>query len=262
MAQRTCIECGASVDHLRSDAITCSRRCRSKRGNRQWKARNPEAYRRQVERQVAANRVAKMCAWCGADFEACIDRVRFCSYSCGTKARYADQRDARLPVIHPNPDLPTVSNLPRSHPVRRWRGRTVLPTRSSSGGVWTQGCCPECGDDFCRVSFNPDHLASYCSPRCRSRAADHRRRTLKTGSFVANVPRKRIYERDGWRCQICHKAVNRKAVVPHPKAPTIDHIIPLAGGGTHEPSNVQLAHFMCNAIKGDRYGGDQLRLIG
>jgi 5-methylcytosine-specific restriction endonuclease McrA len=35
-------------------------------------------------------------------------------------------------------------------------------------------------------------------------------------------------------------------------SPTIDHILPLARGGTHEPSNVQAAHFGCNAAKGAR----------
>jgi 5-methylcytosine-specific restriction endonuclease McrA len=40
--------------------------------------------------------------------------------------------------------------------------------------------------------------------------------------------------------------------VPEPLAPTIDHIIALANGGTHEPTNVQCAHFICNATKGAR----------
>jgi 5-methylcytosine-specific restriction endonuclease McrA len=45
--------------------------------------------------------------------------------------------------------------------------------------------------------------------------------------------------------------VKRDKVVPHPKAPVLDHILPLAQGGTHEPTNVQCAHFMCNSIKRD-----------
>ncbi|MEO6627619.1 MAG: HNH endonuclease signature motif containing protein [Aquihabitans sp.] len=79
---------------------------------------------------------------------------------------------------------------------------------------------------------------------------------------MAPVFRYKIYERDGWKCKICRKAVKRDAVVPHPMAPTIDHILPLAAGGTHEPANVQCAHFLCNAQKGDRPADDQLMLIG
>jgi 5-methylcytosine-specific restriction endonuclease McrA len=37
-----------------------------------------------------------------------------------------------------------------------------------------------------------------------------------------------------------------------PTAPTVDHIIPLARGGSHTWDNVQLAHHLCNSLKGDR----------
>lgn len=75
------------------------------------------------------------------------------------------------------------------------------------------------------------------------------------------VYRKRIAERDGWRCKICGKQVNKRAKVPHPSAPTLDHIVPLAAGGRHEPTNVQLAHFRCNRIK-NATGSGQLLLFG
>jgi 5-methylcytosine-specific restriction endonuclease McrA len=32
----------------------------------------------------------------------------------------------------------------------------------------------------------------------------------------------------------------------------MDHIVPFAAGGTHEPANVQLAHRVCNSRKGAR----------
>jgi 5-methylcytosine-specific restriction endonuclease McrA len=49
--------------------------------------------------------------------------------------------------------------------------------------------------------------------------------------------------------------------VPHPKAPTIDHIIPLAHGGDDTRANVQLAHFLCNASAGIT-GTKQAALFG
>lgn len=73
---------------------------------------------------------------------------------------------------------------------------------------------------------------------------------------------KRVFARDGWRCQICWRKVNPTAKVPNSRAATIDHIVPLSIGGTHEPINCQTACFSCNSLKGDRHGyGDQLRLI-
>jgi 5-methylcytosine-specific restriction endonuclease McrA len=124
----------------------------------------------------------------------------------------------------------------------------------------------------------------YCSARCRSRNgnrkpasrdarrnADYRRRARKKDAFVANVYRREIWERDGFTCQLCGDPLDMDAVGHNPAvepynplAPTIDHIIPLAAGGTHEPANVQSAHFICNSVKGDRTfseNGDQLRLV-
>lgn len=48
---------------------------------------------------------------------------------------------------------------------------------------------------------------------------------------------------------------------PHPNSPTIDHVIPLAQGGTHEPPNCRTACFQCNSHKGDRGGGEQMLLV-
>lgn len=89
-----------------------------------------------------------------------------------------------------------------------------------------------------------------------------KRRAMKRAAYRADVRPSLIYERDGYRCKLCGKRLNMKAAVPHPMAPTIDHIVPLAQGGTHEPANAQAAHFLCNSIKGDRGGNEQLLLIG
>ncbi|MFF4392380.1 HNH endonuclease [Streptomyces sp. NPDC001552] len=78
------------------------------------------------------------------------------------------------------------------------------------------------------------------------------RRARQRTAFVAPVSRVRIFERDDWICQLCHKALDPSALVPDPLAPTLDHITPLANGGTHEPANVQAAHFLCNSTKSNR----------
>lgn len=72
----------------------------------------------------------------------------------------------------------------------------------------------------------------------------------------------RYNKRDRWRCGICGKKVNRGFRVPHPLAATLDHIVPMSLGGGHVRSNVHLAHFRCNTLKGNRGGGEQLALIG
>ena len=96
------------------------------------------------------------------------------------------------------------------------------------------------------------------------RAAKERRRAVKRGAYVAPVNRRAIFERDRWRCELCGRKLKRAAVSPHPLAPVLDHLLPLAQGGKHEPANVQAAHWLCNSIKGDRVwpGGEQLALVG
>jgi 5-methylcytosine-specific restriction endonuclease McrA len=87
------------------------------------------------------------------------------------------------------------------------------------------------------------------------------RRARQRGVEAEQIDVLAVYERDGWRCQLCTKLVDRTQTVPRPKAPTIDHIVPVSLGGGHLMVNVQCAHFICNVRKGNR-GTDQLRLLG
>lgn len=59
-------------------------------------------------------------------------------------------------------------------------------------------------------------------------------------------------EEQGWLCALCGQAMDRSLRPPHPLAPTLDHILPMVEGGTHERSNLQLVHLRCNASKGGR----------
>lgn len=128
--------------------------------------------------------------------------------------------------------------------------------------VFVNGPCSRCGTPFMGLTYHRSRPPHSCSLSCDRAIGKERRRARKRKAFVARVYRQDIYARDGWRCQLCRKPVNREASVPERDAPTLDHIIPLSLGGTHEPSNVQLAHFSCNSKKGNRLGGDQLLLVG
>jgi 5-methylcytosine-specific restriction endonuclease McrA len=56
--------------------------------------------------------------------------------------------------------------------------------------------------------------------------------------------------------------VNPNLQVPHPKAASLDHIVPVSLGGDHSEANLQLAHFSCNSKKRNKVNGngEQLRL--
>lgn len=128
--------------------------------------------------------------------------------------------------------------------------------------------CEVCGSEFECLSVNLPHRR-YCSKTCWNRMrslnrkgkpyrvaiarrARVRRRARERDAFVEDIDPSEIAERDHWLCGLCGEPVERSEVVPHPLSATIDHIIPLAKGGLHEKKNVQLAHFWCNSIKGDK----------
>lgn len=81
----------------------------------------------------------------------------------------------------------------------------------------------------------------------RANIARHRIRL--ENAIVEEVSPREIFKRDGWRCQICGERVNPKLKYPHPFSASLDHIIPLSLGGTHERKNLQLAHLKCNQKK-------------
>lgn len=110
--------------------------------------------------------------------------------------------------------------------------------------------CPCCGEVF--YSGRPD--AKWC-PRCKTMSGNYSARAKKYGAvYEHGITLRKVIIRDKGICQICGKPVdmNDRSWNGYvgPLYPSTDHIIPLARGGAHIWSNVQLAHAMCNSIKG------------
>ena len=54
-------------------------------------------------------------------------------------------------------------------------------------------------------------------------------------------------------CAICGLPIDKRLKFPHPMSPTVDHIIPVAKGGhPSDPTNLQIAHLICNQVKGTK----------
>ncbi|MFD6684172.1 HNH endonuclease, partial [Micromonospora parva] len=84
-----------------------------------------------------------------------------------------------------------------------------------------------------------EHQRLYWQAKCR------RRRAAKRGGASEPYTLSEIAERDRGRCKLCGGRVAMGQKVPHPKAPTIDHVVPVSEGGDDTRANVQLAHFLC-----------------
>lgn len=70
-----------------------------------------------------------------------------------------------------------------------------------------------------------------------------------------------LFELHGWTCVICRKEINRHLRLPNWFAATVEHIVPLASGGTHTWDNVAPAHYRCNALKGDSLMNSQRGIL-
>lgn len=106
---------------------------------------------------------------------------------------------------------------------------------------------------------------TYAARRRRQWVKDSARRKARLASAeIEDIDPLAVYERDRYRCGLCGGPIDMSTQKPHPRSPTIDHILPLVHGGSHTYANVQAAHFMCNSTKGHRImgEGEQLRLVG
>jgi 5-methylcytosine-specific restriction endonuclease McrA len=80
-----------------------------------------------------------------------------------------------------------------------------------------------------------------------------RRRARLRGSISVSVTVAEIWRRDRGRCGICAQPLTLQDV-------SIDHILPISCGGTHEPRNVRVTHLKCNIARQHR-GAAQMRLF-
>ena len=216
------------------------------------------------------------CEGCGSAFEMTAERVRFCSRGC-TLGAVRPQHVVRLPapvVMHACRQCGEMFNARDGNNVlcsaacrlEDTRVRALWPARSAF-------ICRECGRAY--QPKQGERKRVYCSTACResgwkrtpayreerSRYTHQRRVRLAGGPpSRVRVHRLRIFERDGWRCQLCHRLVRRDVPPTHDMAPTLDHIVPVSAGGAHESMNVQTAHFICNSRRGS-HGVAQLRLL-
>ena len=70
-----------------------------------------------------------------------------------------------------------------------------------------------------------------------------------------------LFTLHAWTCCICHKKINRRLRLPNYLAATVEHILPLAEGGTHTWDNVAPAHAKCNFEKGRSLMSDSLGIL-
>lgn len=66
---------------------------------------------------------------------------------------------------------------------------------------------------------------------------------------VSKVVRRKVFERDGYRCQYCRLTVSDGLPEYHPRRATVDHVIPCSKGGSKKMDNLVTSCRRCNEDK-------------
>lgn len=245
----------------------CSERCRNRRPRRP----KSEAARERDRKRVRSPRA---CPVCLDQYHPTGGKQKHCTRRCGVIARQGWPRSLVRFAYCKRCDQPF--RLPRAGQAYCSLDCAARPTNGRLGEV-AEVACKDCGQAFqWVVAFAAK--PSYCDLCRKQRKREerrrrhqkhrsrrkHRQRARHYGVGYEPLDRQYVFERDRWHCKLCGKRVAKTKQAPHPKSPTIDCIVPLSvlGSPGYVLSNVQLACFLCNSVKHNRGGGEQLRLIG
>lgn len=259
---RHCIGCGIEVGKKQHRCSPCSADHRKAYLQSRARARGV----RPIEQAIADSRKDSVryadlkCQGCGSGFvPKRTDRLKFCSKSChvATTTKGAQiKREALHALKVETTALRLIRTgmpacLKRINQIRVWIDRSKAPCLA---------CASPIGAKRAKVS-----TTAYCSSRCVQtqphytefkRTARLKGKARKRAATVESVSPARVFERDGWICHLCGgKTLKDKRGTYHPKAPELDHIVPLSKGGEHSYRNTACAHRKCNAAKSDTIMG-------
>lgn len=263
--QQACITCGGPFTPMRKSGKPqrhCGAECRRKSVADAQKART----------KAARVTTAAACAECGERIvNAELGRPRrFCSREHAARFHNRRHRRAWLPLRDPSPgqracahcgDTFTPKRRDRIYCYGKHCPQSAYHARVAKGDalrvVARVANCDGCGSEF--HAKHPS--ARWCSKTCANRHWGNVRARQRGQLSEARYTDLEIFERDGWRCHLCRKLVNRDVPRLHLDGATIDHLIPTSLGGVDEPSNVATAHWKCNRGKRAKAMGEQLALI-
>ena len=177
-------------------------------------------------------------------------------------------------------DENSMPNCFRAFTYRRIRRRYSMTTYQKNREIKFDEVfiCKVCGCEYTprqyaeRVGSKTYSNPGWCSAECRRKAKrrkehearkrkgdkdNHRARARKYGcEFDPSVTLAMLIKKRGLRCQICGMLCvlddDSWSVYCGAMSPTIDHIVPMSRGGGHTWDNVQVAHAICNSLKGNK----------
>lgn len=143
--------------------------------------------------------------------------------------------------------------------LKEWRERDkALLVVARTNERLANRVCKNCGTIFC-IEATGYNSKKYCSQKCMKRWTmrvknDRRIRKMMKRKHDTDITLENLYRRDNGICYLCGCTCEWNDITDGNAGnmyPSIDHVIPLAKGGTHTWDNVRLAHRGCNILKRD-----------
>ena len=236
---KICKVCGKPFDSFRERDVTCSAECAYK--YRHPEPKNPtRATMERVNKKhgqhfeyVSHNskRIRLKCKCYGNVIERASSTVRQKNINCEYCKEQNELSEARRKMLH------------------------FLTALADSK---TPKQCICCGKEFLSQYHDKKYCSAKCKRKSKGRKNSYRSRCRNYGVYYdPSVTRAKVIIRDNGICQICGKVCDENDLrwgSLGPDFPTLDHIIPLAKGGTHTWGNVQCACAICNSDKRDLLG--------
>jgi hypothetical protein len=198
-----------------------------------------------------------ICCGCGLGFKPKrSDRIKYCSRECA----FAHSSSWNL-VCRPR----TAAIIPALRLCRDCQspiGRQKIlcdPCRSAT--VYkSKRVCKSCADCSAQVTGGANTVRCVACRRKRAvrrqrelhgKVKKHRQRARKYQVAYVPINPVLVFERDGWKCQVCLSPTpQRLRGSTDPRAPELDHRVPMSKGGPHTWDNVQCCCRKCNTAKG------------
>ena len=119
--------------------------------------------------------------------------------------------------------------------------------------------CKNCGQEY-SIGLTGYNSTKYCSEKCMKRWAmrvkrDRRHKKIMAREHDADITLEGLFKRDGGICYLCFQKCDWNDIDADgntcDRYPSIDHVKPIAKGGTHTWDNIKLACRKCNIAKRD-----------
>lgn len=267
---RTCNTCSAEVPgDPRGRLIYCSSKCATcpvtDCGKEIFsKGMCATHYRRKVR----GYRLEDVCETCGLELKKYSGQARYCNDECKPRCK---ESGCEMPYRYSNGycSMHGASYTRNGKPTGKYTWEpTAAEYECLSCGVMFEGgsgsrkfCGAACqqlyrtyGGEIPSLDFNCS-LCGVLVARDRF-SKKYQRGDKKFCDRCSNSRKKRhgssvgyLVQRDGPECKLCGVEVDINLRFPDRLAGSVDHIVPVALGGGHEESNLQLAHYTCNSKK-------------